>query len=350
MTGGRHPGFPLDSVTFGSEEAVVGLRIGVIGTGKLGRLHVRTFKRIPEVEFVGCYDIDEARSRGVAADFGAQAFSTAEALTDSVDCVSVVVPTVSHEEVALRAIRAGKHVFLEKPMAATVDEAQRIIDAAAGSSRVLQIGHVERFNGALRKCRPFIKSPSFIEIHRLASFNIRGIDVSVIMDLMIHDLDLLIYLLGKLPVEVRAKGAGVLTGGPDIVNARLEYDDGCVANLTASRVSFEPMRKVRIFMPTGYLSIDLSGGKIKHVRKAEHFDEGVEMLRERRAGLEDVALNDFLTIDETTTEGEEPLLNELRAFCRSVVEGAPPAVTGEDGIKALRLAARIQEIVEGSRA
>jgi predicted dehydrogenase len=328
----------------------VGLRIGVIGTGKLGKLHVRTFKRIPEVVFVGCYDVDATRSRDVATEFGAQDFSSPEALLDAVDGVSVVVPTVSHEDVAMRALRADKHVFLEKPMAASVEAAERIIRAAARSGRVLQIGHVERFNEALRKCRPFIESPSFIEIHRLASFNIRGIDVSVIMDLMIHDLDLLTYLLGKLPVEVRAKGAHVLTGGPDIVNARLEYDDGCVANITASRVSFEPMRKVRIFMPTGYLSIDLSGGKIKHVRKAEHFDRGVEMLRHRRTGLEDVALRDFLTIDETTTEGEEPLLNELRAFCRSVVEGAPPAVTGEDGLKALRLAARIQRIVEGSEA
>lgn len=328
----------------------MGLKIGVVGTGKLGTIHVRTFKRIPEVDFVGCYDIDEARARLVASDFGAKVFTSLEALFDAVDGVSVVVPTVSHEDVALRALRADKHVFLEKPMAASVEAAERIIDEAARSKRALQIGHVERFNAALRKCRPFIESPSFIEIHRLASFNIRGIDVSVIMDLMIHDLDLLIYLLGKLPVEVRAKGAGVLTAGPDIVNARLEYDDGCVANITASRVSFEPMRKVRIFMKTGYLSIDLSGGKIKHVHKTENFDRGVEMLRHKQAGLEGVALQDFLTIDETTSEGEEPLLEELRAFCRSVADGAPPAVTGEDGLKALRLATRIQEIVEGSAA
>ncbi len=328
----------------------MGLRIGVIGTGKLGKLHVRTFKKIPEVEFVGCYDIVEERARQAAADFGAHAFSSVRTLLDSVDSVSVVVPTVSHEEVALMAICADKHVFLEKPMAASVIEAQGIIDAAARHRRVLQVGHVERFNEAIRKCRPFIESPSFIEIHRLASFNVRGIDVSVIMDLMIHDIDLLIYLLGKLPVDVRAKGAAVLTRGPDIVNARLEFDDGCVANLTASRVSFEPMRKVRIFMPSRYLSIDLSEGKIKHVQKGEHFDRGVEMLRQGRGRLDDVTLRDFLTVDETMIEGEEPLLNELRAFCRSVLEGTPPVVTGEDGLKALTLATEIQRIVENSRA
>jgi predicted dehydrogenase len=326
----------------------VGLRIGVIGTGKLGKLHVRTFKKIPDVEFVGCYDILGDRARQAAMDFGAVAYPNVEALLDSVDVVSVVVPTASHEEVASRALRAGKHVFLEKPMAGSVAAAKRIIDAASRSRRVLQIGHVERFNEAIRKCRPFIESPSFIEIHRLASFNVRGIDVSVIMDLMIHDIDLLNYLLGKIPVDVRAKGAAVLTNGPDIVSARLEYDDGCVANVTASRVSFEPMRKVRVFMPSGYLSIDLFSGKIKQVRKGEHFDRGVEMLRNGRVELEEVTLRDFLTIEETLIEGEEPLLCELRAFCESVRDGTPVAVTGDDGLKALGLAAEIQRIVEGS--
>lgn len=323
----------------------MGLRIGVIGTGKLGRFHVRTFKRIPEVEFVGCYDIREDRSRAVAAEFGADVFPDVDALLGAVDAVSVVVPTRNHEEVAVKALRARRHVFLEKPIAPSVAEAERII-ASAKDGRVLQIGHVERFNEAIRKCLPFIESPSFIEIHRLASFNVRGIDVSVIMDLMIHDIDLLIFLLGKLPVDVRAKGAAVLTRGPDIVNARLEFEGGCVANLTASRVSFEPMRKVRIFSPSRYLSIDLSGGLIKHVQKSENFDRGVELLRRGEMGIDNVTLQDFLTIDETNTEGQEPLLNELRSFCLSVRDGQPPAVTGEDGLRALRVAADIQRIVE----
>ena len=328
----------------------MGLKIGVIGTGRLGRIHVRVFGRIPEVDLVGCYDVVEERARQTALDFGARAFQDLGALLDAVDAVSVVVPTVHHEEVALKALSAGKHVFLEKPMAASVGEAERILEAARGRGRVLQIGHVERFNEAISKCRPYIESPSFIEIHRLAPFSFRGIDVSVIMDLMIHDLDLLIYFLGKLPVDIRAKGAGVLTTAPDIVNARLEYDDGCVANITASRVSIEPMRKVRIFSTSRYLSIDLSEGKIKHVQKSESYDRGVAMLREKKGKLEGITLQDFLTVEETIIEGEEPLYNELRSFCLSVLGGTTPVVTGEDGLKALKLAAEIQRIVENPRS
>ncbi len=324
----------------------MGIKVGVIGTGRLGKVHVRVFKRIPEVEFVGCFDIIEERSKQAAKDFGATAFPSLEALFEAVDSVSVVVPTVKHEEIAAMALRAGKHVFLEKPMAASVEGAERIIEAAARGGRTLQIGHVERFNEAIKKCLPFIDSPSFIEIHRLAPFTVRGIDVSVIMDLMIHDLDLLIYLLGRLPVDIRAKGAGVLTSAPDIVNARLEFDNGCVANLTASRVSFEPMRKVRIFSASRYLSIDLSEGRIKHVQKSESYDLGVQMLKQKKGNLEDVTLGDFLKIEETQIEGEEPLFNELRAFCLSVQNGTPPEVTGEDGLRALALATRIQRIVE----
>ena len=327
----------------------MGLKIGVVGTGRLGRIHVRIFKRIPEVEFVGCYDVIGERSRQTAAEFRAEAFDGVDALLDAVDGVSIVVPTVHHEEVALKALSAGKHVFLEKPMAASVAQAENVLRAAALARRVLQIGHVERFNEAIARCLPYIESPSFIEIHRLAPFSVRGIDVSVVMDLMIHDLDLLIYFLGKLPVDIRAKGAGVLTSAPDIVNARLEYDDGCVANITASRVSIEPMRKVRIFSRSRYLSIDLSEGRIKHVQKSESFDRGVAMLRENRGKLEGVTLQDFLNVEETKIEGEEPLFNELRSFCLSIVNGTAPAVTGEDGLKALRLAVTIQKIVEETR-
>jgi len=324
----------------------VGLKVGVIGTGRLGRQHVRVFGRIPEVELVGCYDIVHEKSQRVAREFGAEAFASVDELLAATDSVSIVVPTVRHAEVSLVALEAGKHVFLEKPVAASVVEAERIVEAAARAGRVLQIGHVERFNEAIKACRPYVDSPSFIEIHRLAPFTPRGIDVSVIMDLMIHDIDLLIYFLGKLPVDVRAKGAGVLTSAPDIVNARLEYDDGCVANLTASRVSLETMRKVRIFSRSRYLSIDLHQGKIKHVRKKDSFDRGVEMLRLNREKLDDVTLQDFLEIEETIVEGEEPLFSELRSFCRSVLDGTEPAVTGEDGLRALRLAVDIQRIVE----
>ncbi|UCH82759.1 MAG: Gfo/Idh/MocA family oxidoreductase [Candidatus Latescibacterota bacterium] len=324
----------------------MGLNVGVIGTGKLGRHHVRILKRVPEVDFVGCFDILGERSSEAASSFGAEAFDSVDGLLEAVDHVSIVVPTVNHAEVALRAFESGKNVFLEKPIAATVDEGKTIVEAARDAGCILQIGHVERFNEAIAKCRPYINSPSFVEFHRLAPFNIRGTDVSVVMDLMIHDIDLLTYFLGEMPVEVRAKGAAVITDGPDIVSARLEYASGCVANLTTSRVSLEPMRKVRVFSTSRYLSIDLFEGKIKHFQKGDSYELGVAMLKEDKGKLQDVSLHDFFKIDETVIEGEEPLFNELQSFCRTLSEGTAPEVSGSDGLNALILASEIQRIVE----
>lgn len=326
----------------------MGLRVGVIGTGRLGREHVRVLKRVPEVDHVACYDIVDEKSRNVAAAFGAQAYSDVGRLMDEVDAVSVVVPTVSHAAVSLRALERGNNLFLEKPIAASVPEARQIIEAARKFDRVLQIGHVERFNAAIRQALPHIGSPSFIEIHRLSRFTVRGIDVSVIMDLMIHDIDLLTWFLRARPSDIRAKGARILTNGPDIVNARLEYDNGCVANLTASRVSMEPMRKVRVFSTSGYLSIDLLHGKVKHFRKGSRFDESVEHLRSGRVDLVDLSLKDVLEVEERKIEDEEPLFYELRSFCRTVSNGEPTAVTGEDGLTALQVASQIQDSMEPS--
>ncbi|MDH3215784.1 MAG: Gfo/Idh/MocA family oxidoreductase [Candidatus Krumholzibacteria bacterium] len=321
----------------------MGLRVGVIGTGRLGREHVRVLKKVPEVEHVACYDIVSEKSRRVAEAFGAEPYSDVRKLMRDVDAVSVVVPTVRHTEVSLQALEHGNNLFLEKPIAASVSEAVRIIDTARKLRRVLQVGHIERFNAAIREALPHIKRPSFIEIHRLAPFTVRGIDVSVIMDLMIHDIDLLTWFLDAKPNDIRAKGAGILTNGPDIVNARLEYDGGCVANLTASRVSVEPMRKVRIFSETSYLSIDLLRGSIKHFRKGNKFDEHVHNLKNGHVDLVDISLHDVLAIDETKIEGEEPLFQELQSFCQTVSNGEAPAVSGEDGLTALQVATEIQD-------
>ena len=323
----------------------MGLRVGVIGTGRLGAQHVRVLKRIPEVDDVACYDIVEERSRETAQKFGATAFTDVDELLRKVDAVSVVVPTVNHKEVSLKALESGAHLFVEKPIAASMLEAGQIVDAARKHERVLQIGHIERFNAALRKAYPHVQNPSFIEIHRLAPFNMRGIDVSVVMDLMIHDLDLLGLFLGEAPLDIRAKGAAVLTDGPDIVNARLEYRQGCVANLTASRVSMEPMRKVRIFSSRNYLSIDLFKGTVKHCRKGESFDAGVARIKQDGAALGDLSMSDFLHIEESRIEGEEPLFDELQSFCHTIMNGKTPPVTGEDGLKALEIATEIQRIV-----
>ncbi len=322
----------------------MGLRVGVIGTGKLGREHVRVLKRVPEVEHVACYDIVHDKSEVVARAYGAEAFSDVRKLMDAVDAVSIVVPTSSHAAVSLQALECGKNLFLEKPIAASVKEARQIVEAAHRFQRVLQIGHIERFNAAVRQALPHIDSPSFIEIHRLAPFTVRGIDVSVIMDLMIHDIDLLFLFTGKKPVDIRAKGAAILTNGPDIVNCRIEYDDGCVANLTASRVSIDPMRKVRIFSRDSYVSIDLLRGSLRHLRKGSKFDESAERLRN---GMDpgSISLRDVVDVEERKIEGEEPLFDELQSFCRTVCTGDSPAVTGEDGLAALEVAIQIQERV-----
>ena len=333
----------------------MGLKVGVIGTGRLGQQHVRVLGRIPEVEQVACFDVDAARCEGAAKEYGATAYTDLDGLLDAVDAVSIVVPTVEHASVSLRAIEQGKSLFVEKPIAATVDEAHTIINAARDRQRVLQVGHVERYNSALQQALPLIQTPNFIEVHRLAPFTVRGIDVSVVMDLMIHDIDLLSLLLNDRPVEIRAKGASILTDGTDIVNARLEYPSGCVVNLTASRVSDAPMRKLRVFSSQGYVSVDLLGGSVKSISKGEKFDKGVAMLREGKgtdmmASLGTARLSDFLDIHEATSEGEEPLFNELRDFCRSVASGEEPSVSGEDGLRALELATEIQALVEAGAA
>ncbi|NIM19465.1 MAG: Gfo/Idh/MocA family oxidoreductase [Candidatus Latescibacteria bacterium] len=324
----------------------MGLRVGVAGIGKLGREHVRVFKGFDEVDFIGCYDLIEERALQASKDFGATTFSTVQELIDAVDAVSVVVPSTKHAEVAVAALEAGKDVFLEKPIASDVRAAERIVDATQRHQRILQMGHIERFNSAFEAAFPFIQDPSFIEIHRLAPFAARGIDVSVATDLMIHDLDILLLLLKRWPEDIRAKGAGILTTGPDIINARLEFANGCVANLTSSRVSVEPMRKIRVFSPNRYLSIDLFRRRVKRYEKGEKFKEGVARLKELEGSPGVIDLSEFLTIEEFETHGDEPLAKELKTFCRSVLTRKPPPVTGEDGLNALKLAEAVLDKIE----
>jgi predicted dehydrogenase len=323
----------------------MGITVGVIGTGRLGREHVRVLSGIAGVDAVGCYDRVPERALAAARDFGARAFAAAESLISESDAVCIVVPTTEHARFATAVLDAERDVFVEKPLADSVDAAEGIAAHARAKGRVVQVGHVERFNGALEKVRDRIDSPTFIEIHRLAPFSVRGTDVSVVGDLMIHDLDLLFFLLGREPAEVWAKGAGVLTEGPDIVNVRLEYPDGCVANVTASRVSVEPLRKVRIFSQSRYLSIDLLRGIATEYRKTKTFDQGISRLRAHADGYDKLQLRDFVESETFVSDGEEPLRKELAAFCRSVSTREPPPVTAEDGLNAVRLASRIVDII-----
>ena len=322
--------------------------MGVVGTGRLGRAHVRVLRSLPGVDFVACHDVDAERARDAAGEFGATAFASLDGLLEAVDAVSIVTTTSAHAGVALRALAHDRDVFIEKPLASTVKDAERIVECARSRARILQVGHIERFNSALEAALPTVGRPLFIEVHRLAPFNLRGADVSVVMDLMIHDLDLLRLLVGTDPVDVRAKGAALLTDAPDIVNARLEYADGCVANVTASRVTASPMRKVRVFSDQGYFSIDLLSGSVTHTRKAAGFAEHIAAVRSGDAPT--IAMNDIIAVRQMRGDGVEPLVKELGAFCHAVASHTAPPVTGEDGLEAVRLASIILERVGAARA
>jgi predicted dehydrogenase len=306
---------------------------------------VRVLRSLSAVDRVACFDTDRERARAVADEFGASSFDSLDAMLEAVDAVSIVTTTSAHAEVALSAIAAGKDVFVEKPITGTLDDGEAVVRAARARGRILQVGHVERFNGAIQAVLPRIGRPMFVEVHRLAPFTVRGADVSVVMDLMIHDLDLLGVLVGERPADVRAKGAAIITNEPDIVNARLEYEGGCVANVTASRVTASPMRKVRVFSEAGYFSIDLLAGVATHYRKGPRLAEQLAALKNGAS----VGLADMVRVEQLRGDGVEPLVKELEAFCTALATRSAPPVTGEDGLEAMRLATAILDRVGTGR-
>lgn len=320
------------------------LRAGVIGVGSLGFHHARLLRTVQGVEVAGVYDTRADRLAEVVEKLGVPAASSMESLLDRVDAVVIAVPTQAHEAVAVAALERGVHVMIEKPIAPTLAAADRILAAAQAGNALVQIGHVERFNAALRACEPYLDEPMFVESHRLAPFAPRGTDVAVVLDLMIHDLDLVLSLM-KHPVEsISAVGVPVLTGSPDIANARLEFEGGGVANLTASRVSLERMRKVRFFQRSGYISIDLAAGKGEYLRLRPGV--ALERVAELAAGGSSGGMAGLLELVERislTGDGAEPLARELDSFTDAVRGEAPVPVTGEDGRRALAVALEIVE-------
>ena len=315
-------------------------RVGVLGVGSLGFHHARILREVPGAAMAGVFDDNPARLAQVAAELNVRAFRSREELLENVDAAVIAVPTTVHTEVALPAIDAGVHLLIEKPIASTLDEASRIVDAAAAKKLVVATGHVERFNGALRACEPYLEDPRFIESHRLAPFNPRGTDVAVVLDLMIHDIDLVLGLVGW-PVEsVDSIGVPVLTGSADIANARLSFENGAVANITASRVSFERMRKIRFFQHSGYISLDLQTGTGEFLR----LKPGARMPELGEVGV--AALLGLVERIELKGDGTEPLRAELEAWVAAVRGEGPVVVSGEDGRDALRVALQIMERIE----
>ena len=315
------------------------LRVGVLGVGSLGFHHARILREVPGAVMAGVFDASPERTAQVAAELEVHGFASQAELLAAVDAAVVAVPTTQHAEVALAALDAGVHLLIEKPIASTLEEANRIVERAAERGLVVATGHVERFNSALRACEQHLEGPQFIESHRLAPFGPRGTDVAVVLDLMIHDIDLVLGLVRR-PVEsVDAVGVGVLSANVDIANARFVFEGGVVANVTASRVSLERMRKVRFFQRSGYISLDLAKGtgEFLRLRKGATLPEGE---------FNPLSLLSVVERIELAGDGAEPLRAELEAWVAAVLGEGPLVVSGEDGRDALAVALRVMDRIE----
>ena len=313
------------------------LRVGVVGTGALGFHHARLLRRMEGAEFAGIFDVNPVRAAEVAKELDTTAHPSLDVLLDRVDAVSIAVPTPAHAEVGLAVLSRGIAALVEKPLADSIEGAERLVRQAETAGVVLQVGHVERFNRAVRAAAPYLDEPRFLQCERLAPFQPRGTDVAVILDLMIHDLDLILELVRAEVREVRATGVPVLTPHVDIANARVEFANGAVALVTASRISRERTRKLRIFQPTGYFSLDLAQGGGRFFR-----------LKPGWQGLGATRIEDIVEAVQLEAPEAEPLRLELESFLRAVRGEGEVVVSGAAGAQALALAWRVAEAVHAS--
>ncbi|MBJ6367208.1 Gfo/Idh/MocA family protein [Snuella sedimenti] len=314
------------------------LKAGVLGAGHLGKIHLRLLNQSEKYELVGFYDADQANGKKVEAEFGYKFFDSIDALIDAVDMVDIVTPTLSHYDCAKQAIAKGKHIFIEKPITNTVEEAEHIRELLAKHSLRGQVGHVERFNPAFMAVKDDIKSPMFIESHRLAEFNPRGTDVPVVLDLMIHDIDIVLSIVKSTVKNISASGVSVISDTPDIANARIEFENGCVANLTASRISLKKMRKARFFQKDAYISVDFLDKKCEVVKMkdAPEHPGDFDMVLQNAEGIKKQIYFDNPHIANTNS-----ILDELETFADAINNNTTPIVTLQDGTEALRVANQI---------
>jgi len=306
------------------------IRVGVVGIGYLGKFHVQKYAAIPGVEIVGLADIIPERAEEWARKIGTQAFSDHRSLLGKVEAVSVVVPTDQHHRVAKDFLQAGSDVLVEKPITSTLAEAEDLIATARRCGRILQVGHLERFNPAVLAAQNRVKAPLFIESHRLTPFRGRGTEVDVVLDLMIHDLDIILTFVRSTVRQIHAVGVPVLTDKVDIANVRLEFEGGCVANVTASRISFEDRRRLRVFQPETYLTLDFASKEVILYHRI--FNPETQRVQ--------------ITAEPIEVEPEDALEKEIRLFLDASRERIPPVVTGEDGKKALAMAMEINEQIQ----
>ena len=314
------------------------VKIGLLGAGHLGKIHLKLLKEIEGFEVVGFFDPDKTRAEQVSIDFGVPYFSSEKELIEKCDAIDIVTPTTAHYECAVMAIKKFKHLFIEKPLAYTIEEASTLVKLVEEARIKCMVGHVERFNPAILSLNKKHIKPLFIEVHRLAQFNPRGTDVSVVHDLMIHDLDIILSLVKANVKKISASGVAIVSSTPDIANARIEFDNGCVANLTASRISVKAMRKMRIFQPGAYISMDF----LKQKSEIFRIEDTPTANKENQFEIE-LADNTkkYITYDIPEKKEVNAIKMELELFLKSIVSNKPTPVNVHDGFLAMELGQRI---------
>jgi predicted dehydrogenase len=313
------------------------LPIGVIGVGHLGSLHAKMLANIQNADLVGVYDADRVRAEKIAGDYHTKIFTSIDDLLNNVKAVCVATPTTAHFEIARKAIDKRIHLFIEKPITHTTEEAEILVRAASDNNVKIQVGHIERFNPALLALETYKLKPMFIESHRLAQFNPRGTDVAVVLDLMIHDIDIILSLVQSPVVKIEANGVAVVSNQIDIANARLQFENGCVANVTASRISQKKMRKMRLFQRDAYISIDFSDGTAEVFRLVDE-NEKVENLAMMLGQINAGTKNRNIVFEKPEIKEVNALMHELQLFVDAVQNDVQPVVTGKDGLQALKVA------------
>jgi len=319
------------------------LKIGVLGAGHLGKIHLNCIKQIEKYDLVGFYDPAMETARQVEAEMNVKCFDSIDALIDAVDVVDIVTPTIRHFECASKALQKRKHVFIEKPIVATPDEANALKRLADEAGVKVQVGHVERFNPAFVAAEPFINEPLFIEAHRLALFNPRGTDVPVVLDLMVHDLDILLTIVKSPVAHISASGVSIVSPTPDITNVRIEFENGTVANLTASRLSMKNMRKTRIFQKGAYITVDFLDKVAEIFRINDEVDESNPLSATITLGD---GSEKQITFERPEIHPINAIKTELESFYDAIIHNTTPAVTIDDGINVLKLAYRILAAVD----
>ena len=314
------------------------IKAGVLGAGHLGKIHLRLLNQSSKFDLIGFYDADEINAKKVSEEFGYKYFNTINELIDAVDMVDIVTPTLSHYECAKNSIAKGRHIFIEKPITKTVEEAEHIRQLLAEHNLKGQVGHVERFNPAFLAVKEQLDKPMFIEAHRLAEFNPRGTDVPVVLDLMIHDIDIILSVVKSKVKNLSASGVSVISDTPDIANARIEFENGCVANLTASRISLKNMRKTRFFQKDAYISVDFLEKKCEVVKMkdAPNNPGDFDMILQNAEGIKKQ-----IYFDNPEVADNNAILDELETFADAINTNTKPIVTLYDGTEALRIATMI---------